>query len=146
MAAMINKVHRIYVERKKNICIFYFLFFIYFLFFFLRGRFPYLPWVFLHYYTMFLQRIRIIVGDAGFEPGTGFEPLIAVPGEAWWDDRHWYTRLIIVSICRTKQNNNCLVFLIPNNLLKDAGTQTLDAATTALCSAIRLLQSRRRIV
>ena len=25
---------------------------------------------FLHYYTMILQRIRIIVGDAGFEPGT----------------------------------------------------------------------------
>ena len=24
----------------------------------------------LHYYTMSLQRIRIIVGDAGFEPGT----------------------------------------------------------------------------
>ena len=50
-----------------------------------------------------------------------------------------------VSVEQSKQNN-CLVFLIPNNLLKDAGTQTLDAATTALCSAIRLLQSRRRIV
>ena len=29
---------------------------------------PSLPWVGLHYSTMILQRIRIIVGDAGFEP------------------------------------------------------------------------------
>ena len=34
------------------------------------------PWV-LHYYTMILQRIRIIVGDAGFESGT------SAP-EAWY--------------------------------------------------------------
>ena len=33
----------------------------------LRGTFP---WVFLHYDTIILQRIRIIVWDAGFEPGT----------------------------------------------------------------------------
>ena len=32
--------------------------------------FPLYPEIFLHYYTMILQRIRIIVGDAGFEPGT----------------------------------------------------------------------------
>ena len=38
--------------------------------FFLSGRFPSLHWDFLHYFTMILQRIRIIVGDAGFEPGT----------------------------------------------------------------------------
>ena len=36
----------------------------------LRGRFPSLPSVFLRYYTMILQRIRILVGYAGFEPGT----------------------------------------------------------------------------
>ena len=28
------------------------------------------PEIFLHYYTLILQRIRIIVGDAGFEPRT----------------------------------------------------------------------------
>ena len=39
-------------------------------FFCLRGRFPFLPWDFLYFITMILQRIRIIVGDAGFEPGT----------------------------------------------------------------------------
>ena len=39
------------------------------IFFGLRGRFPSLPRV-LHYYTMILQRSRIIVGDAGFVPGT----------------------------------------------------------------------------
>ena len=32
------------------------------------GRFP--STLSLHYYTMFLLRIRIIVGDAGFEPRT----------------------------------------------------------------------------
>ena len=31
------------------------------------------PEIFLHYYTMILQRIRVIVGDVGFEPGT-FDP------------------------------------------------------------------------
>ena len=31
--------------------------------------FPLYPEFFLHYYTMILQRIRIVVGDAGFEPG-----------------------------------------------------------------------------
>ena len=36
----------------------------------LRGRVPPLPWDFLHYFTMILQRIRIIVVDAGFEPRT----------------------------------------------------------------------------
>ena len=35
-----------------------------------RGRFPSLPWDFCTLFTMILQRIRIIVGDAGFEPGT----------------------------------------------------------------------------
>ena len=45
--------------------------FCYFLHLFcLRGRFPALPWDFLYYYTMVLQLIKIIVGDAGFEPGT----------------------------------------------------------------------------
>ena len=34
------------------------------------GRFPYLPWDVLHYVTLLLQHIRIIVGDDGFEPGT----------------------------------------------------------------------------
>ena len=42
-----------------------------YLFFCLRGRFPSLPWDFIHYYstqyTMIMQRIRIIVGNAGFE-------------------------------------------------------------------------------
>ena len=36
----------------------------------LRARFSFLPWDFLHYDTMILQRIRIIVEDAGIEPGT----------------------------------------------------------------------------
>ena len=40
------------------------------IFFCLRGWFPSLLWYFLHYYTMILQRIRIITGDAGFKPGT----------------------------------------------------------------------------
>ena len=41
-----------------------------FLSFCLRGRFPSLSWNVLQYYTVFLKRIRIIVGDAGFKPGT----------------------------------------------------------------------------
>ena len=45
-------------------------YFFYISFFCLRGRFPSLPWDFLLYFTMILQRIRIIVVDAGFEPGT----------------------------------------------------------------------------
>ena len=40
------------------------------IFFCLKGKFLSLPWDFLHYDTIILQRIRIIVGDAGFEPGT----------------------------------------------------------------------------
>ena len=36
----------------------------------LRARFPSLSRDFLHHDPMILQRIRIIVGDAGFEPGT----------------------------------------------------------------------------
>ena len=32
--------------------------------------FPLYPEFSIHYYTMILQCIRIIVGDAGFEPGT----------------------------------------------------------------------------
>ena len=40
----------------------------------LRGRLPSLPWYFLHDGTMILQRIRIIVGDAGFEPGGNSAP------------------------------------------------------------------------
>ena len=40
------------------------------IFFCLRVWFPSLLWDFLHYYTMILQRIRIITGDAGFKPGT----------------------------------------------------------------------------
>ena len=39
-------------------------------FFCLRGRSPSLPSLSLHYDTISLQRIRIIVRDAGFEPGT----------------------------------------------------------------------------
>ena len=31
---------------------------------------PLYPLFFLHYYTMILQHIRLIVGDTGFEPGT----------------------------------------------------------------------------
>ena len=47
------------------------------IFFFASGvGSPLCPWV-LHYYTMILQRIRIIVGDAGFESGT------SAP-EAWY--------------------------------------------------------------
>ena len=34
------------------------------------SRFPSLSWDFLLYFTMILQRIKIIVVDAGFEPGT----------------------------------------------------------------------------
>ena len=33
-----------------------------------QGRFSSLPWDLLYYYTMILQRIGIIEGDAGFEP------------------------------------------------------------------------------
>ena len=49
---------------------FIFYFFIFISVFCLSGRLPSLHRVFLHYYTVILQRIRIIVGDAGFEPGT----------------------------------------------------------------------------
>ena len=35
-----------------------------------EGRYPSLPRDFLLHYTMILQRIRIIEGDAGFEPRT----------------------------------------------------------------------------
>ena len=38
--------------------------------FFLGVGFPLCPEIFLIYFSMILQRIRIIVGDAGFEPGT----------------------------------------------------------------------------
>ena len=43
----------------------------FFLYIFLAsgGGSPLYPEI-LQYYTMILQRIRIIVGDAGFEPGT----------------------------------------------------------------------------
>ena len=46
------------------------------LFFCLMGTFSSLHTLtdFLHYYTMILQRIRIIVEDAGFEPGTSAAP------------------------------------------------------------------------
>ena len=37
--------------------------------------FPLYTEFFLHYYTMVLQRIRIIVGDTGFEPGTSANEL-----------------------------------------------------------------------
>ena len=42
------------------------------IFFLPQGRLPVpaLPRDFLHFYTMILQRIKIIVRDAGFEPGT----------------------------------------------------------------------------
>ena len=40
------------------------------LFLCLMGRFTSFSGDFLHYFTMILQRIRIIVGDARFEPGT----------------------------------------------------------------------------
>ena len=50
---------------------------IFYIFFCLRGRFPSLPRDFLLYFTMILQRIRIIAVDAGFEPGT------SAP-EVWW--------------------------------------------------------------
>ena len=40
------------------------------IFFCLRGRLPSLPWDFLLYFTMILQRLRIVLVDAGFEPGT----------------------------------------------------------------------------
>ena len=36
----------------------------------LKGRFPSLPWDVLHYFTMILQRIRIIVVAVGFAPGS----------------------------------------------------------------------------
>ena len=36
----------------------------------LKGRFHSVFWDFRHYLTMILQRIRILVGDVGFEPGT----------------------------------------------------------------------------
>ena len=39
-------------------------------FFCFRGRLPSLSGDFLLYFTMILQRMRIIVLDAGFEPGT----------------------------------------------------------------------------
>ena len=45
--------------------------FIFLRFFFASGvGFPTPPWDFLHYFTMILQRFRIIVWDARFEPGT----------------------------------------------------------------------------
>ena len=40
-----------------------------FFYFFSGVGFPLYPEFFLLYYTIILQRIRIIVGDAGFEPG-----------------------------------------------------------------------------
>ena len=45
----------------------------------LRGQFPSLyPQLYsVHYITMILQRIKIVVGDAGFDPGT------SAP-EVWW--------------------------------------------------------------
>ena len=46
---------------------FFYFFFVYFLA--SGGGSPLYP-EFLQYYTMILQRPRIIVGDAGFEPGT----------------------------------------------------------------------------
>ena len=45
------------------------IFFVCLYFFYLGGGFPLYPEI-LQYYTIFLQRIRIIVVDAGFEPGT----------------------------------------------------------------------------
>ena len=36
---------------------------------------------FLHYYTMILQRIRIIEGDAGFKPGTSAPEVWCVTNE-----------------------------------------------------------------
>ena len=54
-----------------TICIYKFFFYFFFFVFFLAsgGGSPLYPEI-LQYYTMILQRIRIIVVDAGFEPGT----------------------------------------------------------------------------
>ena len=47
----------------------FFFLFSFFLFFASGVGSPLYPEFFLLYYTIILQRIRIIVGDAGFEPG-----------------------------------------------------------------------------
>ena len=54
----------------------------------------------LHYYTMSLQRIRIIVGDAGFEPGTSASEV-------------WCAKLpIMLEIYSKLQTNRYRLFLL----------------------------------
>ena len=63
-------------------CLSNFLFFFSFSFFYSGAGFPLYPENFLLYFTMILQRIcRIIVGDAGYEPGTSAPEVWRAPIE-----------------------------------------------------------------
>ena len=67
-------------------------------FFGLRWRFPSLPEILQYlYYTMILQRPRIIVGDAGFEPGTSAPEVWRTASEP--PHLHEPTHLFILALC-----------------------------------------------
>ena len=58
----------------------------------LRGQFPSLyPQLYsVHYITMILQRIKIVVGDAGFDPGTSAPEVCMVSLNQWTNTKRRY--------------------------------------------------------